>query len=69
MSYESIRIRDEDYETAKSIRVETALPIIDSVGVAIQGWQLLPAKTRQRLIRQRTQRADRIDRRRPKSAA
>lgn len=58
-SYEAIKIRDEDRAVAMEIARYSGLPLIHSIGAALDAWKKAPRKVREDVIR--TRRALRLE--------
>lgn len=54
--YESIKVYDEDRGRAQAIHEDRGLPIIQAIGCALEGWDQLPRKVQDRIIRERLKR-------------
>lgn len=54
--YESIKIHSDDYGRVEEIRANRGLPLIESIGCAVEGWSYIPRKVQDRIIRDRAQR-------------
>lgn len=60
---ESAKIQLGDFLKAKEFRRETGLPLTHAIGVCIEAWPHVPAKVRERLLRDRRAQMNDADRR------
>jgi len=64
-TYEAVKLHSEDKARAEKISAEIGLPIVHTIGVALEALAALPKKTQERLVRERRERVIQSDRRRP----
>ena len=53
---QNVKIYGDDYERARNIRLDRGLSIVESIGCALEGWEKLPRKVQDELIRDRSRR-------------